>query len=190
MPQAPPHHTYLMALRSESACLAPQCAPRVPCAPPVRQLPGRSALRTRQGWLSEGVPGGPAPRTAQPAGARPRSGAVQAPVLRSWSRSAGREWARHHPQCQPTALAAGAQPQNVPLYGRGSVRARDGRCESSDCCGCSCHNVDWAPHVRLRYVAGGAMQGRGSTSVCTAKTTTGMPTILLYWLQVSCDLSC
>ena len=95
MELAHPHHTCLMALRPKSACLDPQCAPRVPCAPPDRQLHGRSALRTRQGWLSEGVPGGPAPHTAQPAGARPRSGAVQAPVLRPWSRSARREWARH-----------------------------------------------------------------------------------------------
>ena len=30
--------------------------------------------------------------------------------------------------CQPTALAAGAQPQNMRLYGRGAVKSLDGCC--------------------------------------------------------------
>ena len=41
--------------------------------------------------------------------------------------------------------------------------------------------------MRLRCVSTGAMQGRGCTGVCAAKMTTGVPTILLYWLQVQDD---
>ena len=91
-----------------------------------------------------------------------------------------------HLEFQPSAPAAGDQPQHVRVYGRGTVNSPNGRCQSPDCLGCSCYSVHWAPHYvgRLHCVTGAALQGRGSTGVHAAKMTKGMPTTLLYRLQL------